>query len=240
MKGYGYEEGKATNCVRGVISPLLANIYLHYVLDLWFEKKIRKQLRGKAHLVRYCDDFVILFERPEDLEEVQVLMRVRLAQFGLTMADEKTHTTDLRPLFQGSGPRRRRMTFLGFDIFRSRCRNGVGWKLTFKTEGKRFARSKHRMKEILHRIMHWPLENQAKRINSLLVGHYNYYGVAGNSRRLARFHYEVILYWKRCLSQRSQKGRLNWSEMRAILSKHRLAGPRIKLPYGELTAYVRL
>lgn len=224
----------------GSVSPCLANVYLHYVLDLWFEKKIRKQLRGKAHLVRYCDDFVILFENQADLETVKILLPTRLAQFGLTIADEKTHTTDLRRNPQGSGPRRRRITFLGFDIFRSKCRSGKGHKVTFKTEGKRFTRAKQRMKENLQRIMHWPVENQAKRINSILVGHYNYYGVAGNSRRLGSFHYETVLQWRRCLSRRSQKGKLNWTEMQSMLTKFRIVGPRLKIPYGKLNAYVRL
>jgi len=224
----------------GSISPCLANVYLHYVLDLWFEKKIRKQLRGKAHLVRYCDDFVILFERLEDLESVQILLRTRLAQFGLAIADEKTHTTDLRPAPQGNGPRRRRMTFLGFDILRSKSRNGHGWKTIFKTEGKRFTCGKERMKKSMQRMMHWPLEKQVQRINSILVGHYNYYGIAGNSRRLASFHYETTRYWRQCLSRRSQKGRINWTKMRSILAKHRLVDPRIKLSYRDLGGYVRL
>jgi group II intron reverse transcriptase/maturase len=200
----------------GSISPLLANIYLHYVLDLWFEKKIRKQLRGKARLVRYCDDFVFLFEKQEDLITLQSLLRIRLAQFWLTIADEKTHTTDIRPNPPGTGQKRRSITFLGFEIFRSKCRNGKGLKTTFKTEGKRFARAKQRMKEILQRIMHWPLEKQAQRINSTLVGHYNYYGIAGNSQRIGSFHYETIRHWRRCLSRRSQRGKLNWGEMKSI------------------------
>jgi retron-type reverse transcriptase len=79
----------------GSISPLLANAYLHYVLDLWFERKIRKQLRGRAQLVRYADDFVILFSDRSGLETVKTLLRARLGQFGLVMAEEKTHTTDL-------------------------------------------------------------------------------------------------------------------------------------------------
>lgn len=171
----------------GSISPLLANIYLHYVLDLWFEKKIKKQLRGKAQLVRYADDFVILFREQQDIENVQTLLKARLAQFGLAMAEEKTHTTNLTPRSNRDGKDRRRITFLGFNILRTITRKKTGWKIVFQTEGKRYTRAKAAMKDKLSRMMHWELEKQAERINAILSGHYNYYGLAGNNARLHNF-----------------------------------------------------
>lgn len=223
----------------GPISPLLANIYLHYVLDLWFEKKICKQLRRKAKLVRYADDFVVLFQDQQDLLDFRVLLPVRLKQFNLEVAEEKTHATDLTPKVNRDGERRR-ITFLGFDIYRAINRQRTGFKVVFQTEGKRFTRAKAAMKATLHKIMHWELPKQAARINAILSGHFNYYGLAGNIKRLKSFHWEVIRYWRRCLSKRSQKGKMNWIKMREVLAQYSLRGPRIRIPYISLASYVRL
>lgn len=224
----------------GSISPLLANIYLHYVLDLWFEKKIKNQLQGKAHLVRYCDDFVIMFQNRTDLSTVKPLLEARIGQFGLEVATEKTHTTDVRYRSKVSSADRRRITFLGFDIYRSGCLSGKGSKPTFKTEAKRFSRAKQRMKEKVSRNMHKPIKHQAQSINAILRGHYNYYGVAGNSRRLNSFHYETTKFWRKCLSKRSQRGKVNWEKMDGILTVHPLVPPKLKVKYSELSKYVRL
>lgn len=223
----------------GSISPLLANIYLHYVLDLWFEKKIRKQLRCKAKLVRYADDFVVLFKDRQDLEEFKILLRARLAQFNLDIAEEKTHTTDLTPRPNGGGERRR-ITFLGFNIYRAINRKRTGWKVVFQTEGKRFTRAKAAMKATLRKIMHWELEKQAERVNAILSGHFNYYGLAGNSRRLLNFYWETVRHWRRSLSRRSQKGQMNWEKMKEIFKRYLLRSPRIRIPYASMASYAGL
>jgi len=223
----------------GSISPLLANVYLHYVVDLWFEKKIRRQLRGRASLVRYCDDFVILFSDQRDVALVHALLKARLSQFGLTVADDKTHETDLTPRSGGGGDRRH-LSFLGFDILRTMRRDGKGRKLIFQTQGRRFSGAREKMKEQLTRMMHWDVAHQAQRINAILRGHFAYYGMAGNFRRMQTFHWEVKRQWRRCLSQRSQKGAVNWEQMRDLLNKHRLVMPKIRIGYRELAGYVRL
>jgi group II intron reverse transcriptase/maturase len=222
----------------GSISPLLSNIYLHYVLDLWFEKKIRGHLKGRAHLVRYADDFSIFFTNEEDMKTVKALLITRLAQFGLTIADDKTHMTDLTPGNNGGGARRR-MTFLGFNIFRALNRNGNGWMIMFKTENKRFTRAKLSMKQRLWSIKHFDLKQQAKIINSILQGHYNYYGFAGNSRRIVQFWELTYRYWKRCLFRRSQK-ELSWIKFQRILEQYALKRPVTKIKYGDLQQYARL
>lgn len=238
------EEGKWYKTDGGVpqggsISPLLANIYLHYVVDLWFEKVIKKQLRGKANLVRYCDDFVILFQNQEDVDYVHTLLRARLGQFGLEMAEEKTHRTDLTPR-ENNGSDRRRMTFLGFSIYKSKKWKGKGYKVSFQTEGKRYARAKKSMKEVLRRIMHMDLKKQSGMINSILRGHINYYGIAGNSSRICSFCYEVERYWRRCLGRRSQRGKLSWAKMREMLNRYPLVQPKIRIGYQLLGAYAML
>jgi RNA-directed DNA polymerase len=224
----------------GSISPLLANIYLHYVLDLWFEKKIKKRLNKRAHLVRYCDDFVILFEDQKDLEDTKTLLTARLEQFGLSIAESKTHTTNLTSRENGESHERRRITFLGFDIFKAKRREGSGYKIVYQTEGKRYTRAKASMKVKLQSLMHAELSKQATHINAILLGHFNYYGMAGNSKRLENFRHETVRYWRRCLSRRSQKGKINWTKYNEILKEHRLLRPRIKISYPQLFSYVRM
>jgi len=209
------------------------------VLDLWFEKKIRKQLRRKAQLVRYADDLVVLFQNRQDLEDFKILLQARLTQFNLEIAEQKTHTTDLTPRPNGGGERRC-ITFLGFNIYRAINRKRTGWKVVFQTEGKRFSRAKAAMKATLWKIMHWDLERQAKRINAILSGHFNYYGLAGNNKRLQNFHWETMCYWRRCLSRRSQKGKMNWKKMREVCKRYPLRAPRISISYASLASYVRL
>jgi len=121
----------------GSISPLLANIYLHYVLDLWFEKKIKPKYLGRAHLVRYADDFAFFFTNATDAATMQVLLSARLAEFGLSISEKKTHQTYLGQRTNSEAHERRRMTFLGFTIYRTKNRSGTGRKTVFQTDSKR-------------------------------------------------------------------------------------------------------
>lgn len=224
----------------GSISPLLSNIYLHYVLDLWFENKIKRRLRGRSHLVRYCDDFLILFKDKQDLEDVKVLLQTRLSQFGLSIAEEKTHTTDLT-FRTNTGPTdRRRITFLGFNIFRAINRKGNGTKVVFRTEGKRFSRARASMKNKLFKIMHQDPKVQVNMINSILVGYSNYYGIAGNMGKVHAFRDVTRRYWRKCLSRRSQNGLKSWKEIEALMKKCAFIMPKIKIGYSDLRRYVRL
>lgn len=225
----------------GSISPLLANIYLHYVLDLWWEKRIKNRLRGKAHLVRYADDFVILFEDHQEAQTVLTLLKTRLGQFGLSVADEKTHLTDLRLRDRRGLGDRRNIKFLGFTIFRAPTRSGKGWKLVYQTDGKRFSRAKAAMKAMLKCKLHECMDEQRKAINAVLRGHYNYYGMPGNGQRLAAFLFYTTQYWRRSLSCRSQNGRVGWPDMtHRILKAYPLACPHLRVNYGNMREYVRL
>jgi group II intron reverse transcriptase/maturase len=224
----------------GPISPLVANVYLHYVLDLWFEKKIKPKLRSDGHLVRYCDDFVILFRSEIDAADVETLLKARLSQFGLKVSDEKTHRTNLRSRESSRSHERRKMNFLGFTIYRAKNRAGKASKTVFETEGKRRSRARTSIMIKIKRIQHWPVENQAKAINAVLRGHFNYYGIAGNARRLVNFWYLVIREWRRSLSRRSQNGVLSWEQFNALLAKHPLVTPKVRIGYAKLSSYVRL
>ena len=171
---------------------------------------------------------------------MQTLLKIRLAQFGLSVADKKTHHTDMGARKDGGTHDRRRMAFLGFTIYRSKNRNQTAAKTVFQTDGKRFSRAKASMREKIRRIKHWPVVEQVKAINAILRGHFNYYGLAGNARRLQRFSDFTCEEWRHSLSKRSQKGRLNWERFAALLEQHPLVTPKLKINYSQMAAYARL
>lgn len=220
----------------GSISPLLANIYLHYVLDLWWDRKIKTRLKYRAELVRYADDFVLLFKNEYEAKEVRKLLTVRLAQFGLAVNEDKTHFTDVK-LRERKGAERRAINFLGFSVYYARKRQGPGFKLVYQTDRKRMSRAVTTIKQKMRLWMHEPIGQQARRINRVLQGHYNYYGVAGNIRRLDSFSFVVRRYWRECLSRRSQNGHMPWDKMNAVLERHPLVKARIRLSYSVLDTY---
>ncbi len=244
LKAGVMEDGKLQEVEKGTpqggsISPLLANIYLHYVLDLWFEKKMKVSFSGKANLVRYADDFCIFFKQACDVETMKILLKARLAQFGLIVAEEKTHSTNMGSRENDSTHERRKMTFLGFTIYRSRNRNRSGFKTVYMIDGKRFGRAKTAMKEKIQRMMHWSMEKQLKAINAVLRGHMNYYGIAGNAQGLRRFWNFVKSEWKYSLTKRSQNGRVSWERLSAFLEMNPMVAPQIKISYGQLASYAR-
>jgi RNA-directed DNA polymerase len=245
LKAGIFEEGRWQGAEKGTpqggsISPLLANIYLHYVVDLWFERKIKPRMRGKAALVRYADDLCVFFEHPTEADTMRTLLQARLEQFGLQLAEEKTHQTNMGARTNNETHERRRLTFLGFTIYRTRSVGQTVIKTVFRTEGKRFSRAKAGMKERLRRLRHWPVEEQACAINQILRGHFNYYGLAGNVRKLQAFLDFTRKEWKHSLSKRSQTGRLTWEDLTALVDKHPLVRPRIRISYSQMAAYARL
>lgn len=235
----------------GSISPLLANVYLHYVLDLWFERKIRRKLRGRARLIRYADDFVVLFSNPADREEVALLLRMRLEKFGLRISEKKTHDTDLAGGMRGWSPKtkqkpstggkrtrtRRAVRFLGMTIYRNQKYSRKGWTVVFHTESRRLSRATHAMRELMKKIQHWSIEEQARRISSVLRGHYAYYGLAGNEK-LKSFYWETLKAWKKSLSRRSQRSRMTVEKWDRHLKRYPLPLPRLHLRYTQLSSYV--
>jgi group II intron reverse transcriptase/maturase len=245
LKAGIFEEGRWQEVERGTpqggsASPLLANIYLHYVVDLWFERKIKPQFGGKAALVRYADDLCLFFEHPSDVDTMKTLLEARLGQFGLTLAEAKTHKSNLGSRPNSETHERRRLTFLGFTIYRTQSVGKTVIKTVFQTEGKRFSRAKAAMKDRLRRLRHQPVETQARTINQMLRGHFNYYGLAGNAGKLQSFWTFTWREWKHSLSQRSQKGRLTGEAFTALLAKHPLVRPRIRVRYSQFASYARL
>jgi group II intron reverse transcriptase/maturase len=211
------------------LSPMLGNVYLHHVLDLWFEQEVKPKLLGRTRLIRYCDDFVIGFERKEDAERVLSLMAQRMAEFGLSLHPDKTRLVPFRRPRRDSNQRKGPGTFdfLGFTVLWQRARRG-GWRLGMKTRKARLQRALVRLNDWCRRQMHQPLKEQHASLSRRIQGHYNYFGVNGNSRALSYLHHKAERVWHRHLRRRSQKARrLTWERFKRYLKRFPLPQPQI-------------
>lgn len=212
----------------GPISPLLANIYLHEVLDRWWSEDVLPRMRGRAFLVRYADDFIIVFERKQDALRVQEVLPKRFGRFGLSLHPEKTRLVRFRRPGRHAKKRERGATFnfLGFTHYWARSLRGWGWMLLRKTATKRLSRALTRVDQWCRRCRHLPIREQAKALNRKLNGHYNYYGISGNSKGIKKFFWEVLRIWKKWLSRRSHKAWIPWERFRHL--ERLLARPRLR------------
>jgi RNA-directed DNA polymerase len=224
----------------GSISVLLSNVYLHYVLDLWFERVVKTRLRGETYLVRYIDDFVVCFQYREDALRVQEVLRKRLGKYGLSLEASKTKLVEFGRFAHRHAPKRGRkrpetIYFLGFTLYCTRNRKG-NFKVGMRTEKSRLQRSMSQLRELMRRIRHLPLPEQVITLNRVLRGHYAYYGIAGNFRALQKVHRFVERYWHKMLSSRSRKGYVAWEVFHRIKARYPLQRPKLYLPYRELQA----
>jgi group II intron reverse transcriptase/maturase len=210
----------------GVISPLLANIYLHEVLDEWFETVVKPRMRGRTRLIRYADDFVICFEREDDAKRVAAVLPKRFAKYGLTLHPDKTRLFRYHAPDQGDEGEPPSFDFLGFTHYWARTRAG-GWVIKRKTIAKRVARKAHEIWLWCRQNRHEPLEWQRKRLTSRLLGYYNYFGITCNYRSLAQLFSLVRGAWRYWLSRRSQRGAIPWVEFAQIEERFPLPLPRI-------------
>jgi group II intron reverse transcriptase/maturase len=216
----------------GVISPLLANIYLHYVLDEWFEQQVKPRLRGRAFLVRYADDFVIGFAREADAQRVQEVLPKRFAKYGLTLHPEKTRLVAFsRPTDQTKdeppeqGPQARTFDLLGFTHYWGKSWRGR-WVVKRKTAGSRFRRALQRTADWCRKNLHKPMREQQQALGQKLRGHYAYYGITGNAHGLNRFVLQVKRLWKKWLGRR-RRGYFSWSEFLKLLERFPLPPARV-------------
>ena len=216
----------------GVISPLLANIYLHEVLDEWFVRDVRPNLAGDAAMVRYADDFVVLFERKQDAERFLEALPKRFGKYGLELHPDKTQLVPfLRPdRVDHDDDRPGTFNLLGFTHYWGQSRKG-NWVVMKQTAKDRLSRALHRVSEWCRRHRHDPLKTQQHVLTKKLNGHYAYYGVTTNRRGIARFLYAVIHTWWQALRRRSQRG-LPWWKMEKLLERYPLPAPRIVHRYG--------
>ena len=217
----------------GVISPLLANIVLHYVLDEWFAKEVRPRLKGEAFLIRYADDFVIGVAREDDARRIMEVLPKRMSKYGLTVHPEKTRVVrfhpadvaDSEPADQNStGPRT--FDFLGFTHYWGRSRRG-GWVVKRKTAKGRLKRALDALSAWCRENLHLPIGDQHQKLTQKLEGHYGYYGIIGNYASLQKFLGAARGIWKRWLSRRGRDKPLSWPEFVRLEQHYRLPPARV-------------
>jgi len=213
------------------ISPLLANIFLHYVLDLWLQKWRRTEAKGQVIVVRYCDDFVIGFQHKEDGRRLLSCLKERLAKFGLRLHEDKTRLIEFGRFAKSNRAERgvgrpQTFDFLGFTHYCSESRDGR-FVVKRKTQRKRLIRRLKELRIKARKRMHEPVSQQQGWMSSVLRGHYAYYGITGNSRALTSFAYEVNKLWQRTLRRRSQNSGLTWQRYNELLKLFPLPTPRI-------------
>ena len=205
----------------GLISPVLANVYLHYVLDLWFEKAIKPKLRGEAYYVRYADDFLIMFQYENEAREVLELLKRRLGKFSLEVAEDKTR---ILPIGRFMGTKED-FDFLGFTFFNTKTRNGK-YRLGIRTSKKKLKAKRQAAKAWLRTRMIRPISETMTKITAIIRGHCNYYGVNGNLRSLYKFHDYLKEMTHKMLNRRSQRGYVTYDKFQRIWDYY-VAPPKI-------------
>jgi RNA-directed DNA polymerase len=216
----------------GVVSPVLANAYLHEVLDTWFERTVKPRLKGRASLIRYADDAVLVFETEGDARRVLDVLPKRFGKYGLTLHPEKTRLVPFqrpRPVARTGADRGERpgtFDFLGFTHYWGRTRTG-SWAVKRKTARDRFRRSLRAVTEWCREHRHLPLAEQWVALTAKLRGHFAYYGITGNTRSLGSFRHHVRRAWHKWLSRRSDKARIPWERLGGLERRYPLPPARL-------------
>ena len=217
----------------GVISPLLANVYLHYVLDQWWAQEVQPRLHGRTWMVRYADDFVLGFTHESDAQRVEEVLSKRFEKFGLTLHPDKTRLIPFqrphaRSSGKGKGPSVRPATFdfLGFTHYWGRSRRG-NWVVKRKTAANRFRRALQGVSSWCRRHRHEPVGEQQRKLNQKLQGHNAYYGITGNFPALHSFRQAVRRIWQKWLSRRNRKRNFTWTHFARLEQRYPLVPARV-------------
>ena len=216
----------------GIISPLLANIFLHYVLDLWFEGKEKKQLQGYSQLIRYCDDFIIGVQHKQEAEHILKDLWERFTTFGLTLAEDKTRILEFGRYAEENSNKRgggkpQTFDFLGFTHYCSQTQDGR-FALKVKTSQKKYTLAKTSLNLWLKAVRNkLAIENLWGLLSLKLQGHYNYYGLSGNFDMIQRYYRQVERWTFKWTNRRSQKKSWNWENFREYLNQHPLPQPKL-------------
>jgi group II intron reverse transcriptase/maturase len=223
----------------GVISPLLANIYLHYVLDEWFEKQVKPVMRGKSSLIRFADDFVIVFQLKYDAERVLAVISKRFEKYGLMVHPDKTKLIDFRAPNhfdrcrrgksndnRTSGRKPETFDLLGFTHYWGKTSKGT-WSVRRKTMKSRLTRSIQKIEQWCRTNRHRPVQEQWKKLCEKVRGHYAYYGITGNIRSLGEFLHQVRRSWRRWLNRRNNRRNVIWEKFLTFLERYPLPTPKI-------------
>lgn len=214
----------------GVISPLLANIYLHYVLDEWFVKEVQPRLTGRVFLVRYADDFVLGFSDESDARRVLEVLPKRFEKYGLTLHPDKTRLVPFmrpsqRPGVEAQGPQPGTFDLLGFTHFWGRSWRG-GWVITRTTSSSRFSRAVKKIAQWCRVHRHLPVAEQHVKLSQKLRGHDAYYGITGNSRMLQQLRLVVKRVWRKWLARR-RAGPCSWASLNWVWQRYPLPPARV-------------
>lgn len=235
LKAGVWEEGRVQHSDTGtpqggVISPLLANIYLHDVMDEWFDKEVKPRMSGKTFIVRWADDIIILFAREEDAKKVLNVLPKRFDKYGLETHPMKTKLTKFKrpenPNAEGEG----KFDFLGFTHLWAKSRNGK-WFVQRKTASKKLASSLKKVGKWCQDNRDIPLKEQHRTLCRKLNGHYQYFGITGNHRSLRQFEFQVKRSWLKWLNRRSQRKSYTWEKFVQMLTVWPLPKPRIHHTY---------
>lgn len=220
----------------GVISPILANVYLHEVLDEWFERDVRPRLKGRVSLVRYADDIALVFSCEEDARSVLAKLPERFGSYGLTLHPDKTRIVEFRrpprapPSGGGGAGGPGVFDLLGFTHYWAKSRKG-NWVVKRKTAKDRFSRALRRVAQWCRRFRHEPVVQQWRELVQKIRGHVGYFGITGNAAAVSRFREQVLSVWRRWLDRRSQRARMTWDKFAKLLERYPLPSARLARPF---------
>lgn len=208
------------------LSPLLGNIYLHHVLDLWFVREVQCRLHGRSGLVRYADDFVLCFERQDDAERVWKVLDERFARYRLDLHPQKSRCFSFRPPCDGDDQGGTTFDFLGFTSYWRRTRGGRR-RVAFRTRGARLRRAIKAASEWCRRHRHDSIGEQHRALTRKLIGHYGYFGVNGNLEAMKLLRHQIHRVWQKWLNRRSQRARMTWKRFNELIASFPLPRARI-------------
>jgi group II intron reverse transcriptase/maturase len=214
----------------GLCSPVMANVYLHYVLDMWFEVRVKKASRGMAEIVRYADDFVCCFQYEDDARNFYEALKVRLAKFGLELSEDKSKIIKFGRF---AGDDAKTFDFLGFTHVSGKSRNGK-FVVKYRTSEKKLKAKRVKVKIWLRQNMHIPIGELIKKLNAKLRGHYNYYGLSHNFKKMNGFYKYVERTLFKVLNRRGGKRKMNWDMFSKVKEHNPLLLPTITVPLWKV------
>jgi len=228
MEDMKYHESDRGTPQGGLISPVCANVYLHYVLDMWFDKVVKKQCKGEAHIVRYADDFICMFQYENEANAFYAALDARMKKFNLELAKDKSKIIRFGRFAKQHSADGKTDTFdfLGFTHINGETLTGK-YTVLHRTSKKKLKAKKQNVRDWLKENIHGKPSDTIELLNKKLVGHYRYYGISGNYEGLLKFYRYIRIALFKTLTRRSQRAYLTWRRFRMLLEKHPIAEPRI-------------
>lgn len=222
-----YESDKGTP-QGGLISPVLANVFLHYVLDMWFDKVIKRRCKGEAYIVRYADDFVCFFQYENEAKVFYEVLKERLAKYGLELSEEKSKIISFGRFTQENSKdgKTDSFDFLGFTLINGMTLTGK-YRVVYRTSKKKLKAKKQAVKEWLKENIHGKPSDTIEKLNRKLAGHYAYYGINGNFEGLMKIYRFIVTAFYKILTRQSQRAYLTWKRYYSLLEKHPIVKPKL-------------